>query len=181
VGLRPAVKDAGEEQQESKNTALGRFISRAVHVHTGLDSELNDLRLDAGRRYQELLDRNQTGLDEIASSLKRRLTEWAHPDVELGLSWLSDKKSVILQPVSAGIKTGEGGFVGSLATDGPRSSVLIPLGPLCRSSPDRTRQTRRLSFWAVKSLSFTNTRRRPGILRATIRSSSPASEMRCHV
>lgn len=136
----PAVKDAGEEEQESKNTALGKLIARAVHVRTGLDSELNSLRLEAGRRYQELLDRNQTGLDEIAASLKRRLTEWAHPDVELGLTWLSDKKSVVLQPPSAGIKTGEGGFVGSLARMGhglQRSYLLALLQELAASdAPD---------------------------------------------
>ena len=40
----PAVKDAGEEGLESKNTALGRLIARAVRSRTNFDAELDALR-----------------------------------------------------------------------------------------------------------------------------------------
>jgi putative ATP-dependent endonuclease of the OLD family len=115
----PAVKDAGEEGQESKNTALGKLIARTVRTRTSLDADVEALRVEVLTRYEALLASNQAGLAEIAGSLERRLAEWAHPGVRLGMAWLSDaKKSVMLQQPVAGIKTGEGDFVGSLTRMG---------------------------------------------------------------
>ena len=115
----PAVKDAGEEGQESKNSALGKLIARTVQTRTSLDADVESLRAEALTRYEALLEGNQAGLAEIAGSLERRLADWAHPGVRLGLEWVSDaKKSVTLQQPVAGIKTGEGDFLGSLVRMG---------------------------------------------------------------
>lgn len=112
----PAVKDAGEEGLESKNTALGKLIARAVRSRTNFDAEIEELKADTLARYAELLRNNQASLGEIAASLQQRLEAWAHPNVRLGLEWLSDPvKSVVVQQPVAGIKTGEGQFLGSLA------------------------------------------------------------------
>lgn len=137
----PAVKDAGEEGLEAKNTALGKLISRAVRTRTNFDAELEALKADALGRYRELLDRNQASLTEISQSLQRRLEAWAHPNVRLGMEWLSDpNKSVVVQPPVAGIKTGEGDFLGSLARMGhglQRSYLLALLQELAGSdAPD---------------------------------------------
>lgn len=133
----PAVKDASDEEQEARNTALGKLIARAVRTRTNFDDELENLRVDTLARYQELLDRNQASLSEISLALQRRLSEWAHPNVRLGMEWLSDPvKSVTLQQPVAGIKTGEGDFLGSLARMGnglQRSYLLALLQELANS------------------------------------------------
>ncbi len=137
----PAVKDAGEEGLEAKNTALGRLIARAVRTRTNFDAELEAIKTDTLTRYRELLERNQANLTELSEALQTRLEAWAHPDVRLGMEWLSDPaKSVVLQPPVAGIKTGEGDFLGSLARMGhglQRSYLLALLQELANSeAPD---------------------------------------------
>ncbi|WP_421887622.1 AAA family ATPase [Methylibium sp.] len=137
----PAVKDAGEESLEAKNTALGKLIARAVRSRTNFDVELEALKADALGRYRALLDRNQASLTDISQSLQRRLESWAHPNVRLGMEWLSDpNKAVVVQAPVAGIKTGDGDFLGSLARMGnglQRSYLLALLQELASSdAPD---------------------------------------------
>jgi len=137
----PAVKDAGEEGQEGKNTALGKLIARAVRTRTNFEADLEALKTQTLASYRDLLDRNQSSLTEISQSLQRRLESWAHPNVRLDMAWLSDpNKSVVLQQPIAGIKTGDGDFLGSLARMGhglQRSYLLALLQELADSeSPD---------------------------------------------
>ena len=133
----PAVKDAGEEGQEGKNTALGKLIARAVRTRTNFEAELETLKTQTLTSYRELLERNQASLTEISQSLQRRLESWAHPNVRLGMAWLSDpNKSVVLQQPVAGIKTGEGDFLGNLSRMGhglQRSYLLALLQELAGS------------------------------------------------
>lgn len=133
----PAVKDAGEEVQEAKNTALGKLIERTVRTRVNFDEEIEFLRSETHAKYHELLERNRAGLSEISASLQKRLGDWAHPDVHFGMEWLSDpKKSITIQQPVAGIKTGEGDFIGSLARMGnglQRSYLLALLQELANS------------------------------------------------
>lgn len=133
----PAVKDAGQEGQEAKNTAFGKLIARTVRSRTNFDQELDSLKQETLSKYQELLDKNRTGLDAISAALQKRLESWAHPNVRIGMEWLSDpSKSVqVAQPV-AGLKTGDGEFLGSLARMGhglQRSYLLALLQELASS------------------------------------------------
>lgn len=136
----PAVKDAGEEGLESKNTALGKLIARAVRSRTNFDAEIEELKAAALARYAELLRNNQESLGEIAAALQQRLEAWAHPNARLGLEWISDPvKSVVVQQPVAGIKTGEGEFLGSLARMGhglQRSYLLALLQELAGSEAE---------------------------------------------
>ena len=137
----PAVKDVCEEGQEAKNTALGKLIARAVRTKTNFDTELESLKSDTLGRYKDLLERNQASLTDISQALQRRLAEWAHPNVRFGMEWMSDpNKSVAIQSPIAGIKTGEGDFLGSLARMGnglQRSYLLALLQELAGSeAPD---------------------------------------------
>lgn len=136
----PAVKDAGEEAQEAKNTALGKLIARAVRSRTNFDTELETLKTETLERYQGLLRDNEASLTELSDSLQRRLEAWAHPNVRLGIEWQSDpSKSVVLQQPVAGIRTGEGDFLGSLARMGhglQRSYLLALLQELAGSEAE---------------------------------------------
>lgn len=137
----PAVKDAGEEALEAKNTAFGKLVARVVRSRTNFDAELDELRNEALARYRDLLDRNQESLGELSQALQRRLEAWAHPNVRLGIEWLSDpNRSVSVQAPVAGIKTGDGDFVGSLARVGhglQRSYLLALLQELATSDVER--------------------------------------------
>ena len=137
----PAVKDAGEEGLEGKNTALGKLIARAVRARTNFEQELERLKAQTLASYRDLLDRNQASLAEISTSLRRRLESWAHPNVRLDVAWQSDpNKSVVLQQPVAGIRTGDGDFVGNLSRMGhglQRSYLLALLQELAGSeAPD---------------------------------------------
>jgi putative ATP-dependent endonuclease of OLD family len=133
----PAVKDASEEGLEGRNTALAKLIASAVRTRTNFDADLATLKSETLAKYRGLLDRNQEGLSELGEALQRRLEAWAHPDVQLGIAWLSDEnKAVVLQPPVAGIKTGDGDFLGSLARMGhglQRSYLLALLQELAGS------------------------------------------------
>ena len=137
----PAVKDAGQEGQEAKNTAFGRLIARTVRSRTNFDEDIKALKEETLTKYKELLEKNRAGLNDVSESLQKRLEAWTHPNVRIGMEWLSDpNKSVqVAQPI-AGIKTGEGDFLGSLARMGhglQRSYLLALLQELASSdAPD---------------------------------------------
>jgi predicted ATPase len=137
----PAVKDAVEEGLEAKNTALGKLVARAVRNKTSFDKEIEELESEALTKYRGILERNKAGLDELSASLQRRLESWAHPGVHFGMEWISDpNKSVAVQQPVAGIKAGEGDFVGKLVRMGhglQRSYLLALLQELAASdAPD---------------------------------------------
>lgn len=133
----PAVKDAIQEGQEAKNTAFGKLIARTVRSRTSFDEEINSLKQEILTKYKEILENNRAGLDAISESLQKRLKSWAHPNVRIGMEWLSDptKAVQVAQPV-AGIKTGDGEFIGGLARMGhglQRSYLLALLQELASS------------------------------------------------
>jgi putative ATP-dependent endonuclease of the OLD family len=137
----PAVKDMGAEGLESKGSSLGKLIRRTVRIHTDIDERLAALETATVAQYQELLDANRVGLQEIATSLQNRLVQWAHPGVRLALGWLRDARgSVTLQAPVAGIKAGEGPFLASLSHMGhglQRSYLLAILQELAAAeAPD---------------------------------------------
>lgn len=137
----PAVKDASEEIEEAKDTALGKLLERTVRNQIKFEDDIKTLREETFAKYQEILDKNQAGLTDISSSLQKRLGDWAHPNVQLGMNWRSDpKKSVDIRQPVAGIKTGEGDFVGSLSRMGhglQRSYLLALLQELANAeAPD---------------------------------------------
>jgi putative ATP-dependent endonuclease of the OLD family len=126
----PAVKDAREEGQESKNSAFEKLISRAVDARGDFDTEFETLKDETREKYCRLLEDSKSSLDGVSAALQRRLKEWAHPDVRLDMDWLYDagKAVTVMQPV-VGVKTGEGGFQGGLSRmgHGLQRSYLLAL------------------------------------------------------
>lgn len=126
----PAVKDAATEQIEARNTALGKLLARTVRSKINFEENIRELRKNAQNQYQELLDQSQGVLDDISSSLRTRLAEWAHPDATLKLQWSQDpEKSIRVEDPFARIIAGEGDFEGELARfgHGLQRSYLLAL------------------------------------------------------
>lgn len=130
----PAVKDATEEGEESKTSALGQLLARTVRSKISFDEKVNELRAKAREQYQALLDAEQSALDDISTALQKRLTSWAHPNLSAKVLWKQDPdKSVKVEEPAAYIKIGERGFEGDLARFGhglQRSYMLALLQEL---------------------------------------------------
>lgn len=126
----PAVKDPTSEQVEARNSALGKLLSRTVRSRSNFDITIHDLRSKMQDQYQALLDDNQSVLNEISTSLQRRLSEWAHPGAGLRLQWRQDpEKSVRIEEPWAHILVSEDKFEGELARfgHGLQRSYLLAL------------------------------------------------------
>ena len=130
----PAVKDAIEEGEESRTSALGQLLARTVRSKISFEEKINELKAKAREQYQALLDAEQSSLDDISISLQKRLTAWAHPNLTAKVIWKQDPdKSVKVEEPAAYIKIGERGFEGDLARFGhglQRSYMLALLQEL---------------------------------------------------
>lgn len=126
----PAVKDAQEEGEESKKSALGQLLARTVRATTDFGEKIAELKRETLEKFETLLEDNQAALAEVSENLKTRLAEWSHADTNLNLRWISDKaKSVQVVEPSAGVFTGEGEFTGKLSRmgHGLQRSYLLAL------------------------------------------------------
>jgi predicted ATPase len=136
----PAVKDVGEEAEEAKNTALTKLVARVVRGRTNFETALETLKAETLRKYSDLLSENRSALNDLSQSLRVRLEEWAHPNINFSMDWLSDAKSVTVAAPIAGIRTGEDDFSGSMSRMGhglQRSYFLALLQELTSSDlPD---------------------------------------------
>ena len=136
----PAVKDAKAEQIESKNTALGRLLSRTVRAKTNFDEQVEKVRQQALQEYGLLLQDNQEALTEISNSLSKRLREWSHPDTSLKIVWSQDPdKAVRVDAPMAKAFAGEAGFEGDVSRLGhglQRSFILAILHELAETNDE---------------------------------------------
>ena len=65
----PASKDATEESEESKNTALGQLLARTVRSKVNFSEKVGKLKRDTQDKYQTILDEEQSVLDSVSSTL----------------------------------------------------------------------------------------------------------------
>lgn len=130
----PASKDVIEESEESKTTALGQLLARTVRSKINFTEKVSKLRDRAKSDYQTLLDSEQAALNDISTSIEKRLALWSHPDVHAKVLWKQDpEKTVKIEEPWAFIKIGERGFEGELARFGhglQRSYMLALLQEL---------------------------------------------------
>jgi len=133
----PAVKDASDEQAESRDGALGKLLARTVHARVNFKDDLVAIELAAQREYQALMDANQGVLNEVATALSARLSQWSHPEVELKINW--NGSPINVRPPNAKVLAGEHGFEGDLARFGhgfQRSYLLALLQELATTPGD---------------------------------------------
>lgn len=115
----PAVKDAATEQTEGKTSALGKLLARTVRSKVKFKEHLDNLRGETREKYQKILDQSQGSLAEISESLKKKLSDWAHPDARVKLEWRANaERSIKVEEPLAQIIAGEGGFDGELSRFG---------------------------------------------------------------
>jgi hypothetical protein len=115
----PASKDATEESEESKNSALGQLLARTVRSKVNFADKVGKLKQETQKAYQGILDKEQSVLDSISSSLQDSLESWAHPGITAKVLWKQDaEKSVKVEEPWAFLRLGERGFEGELARFG---------------------------------------------------------------
>ena len=136
----PATKDATEESEESKNSALGQLLSRTVRSKVNFTEKVATLKKLTQEEYQKILDNEQSALDDISKALKIKLESWAHPGISAKVLWKQDvDKSVKVEEPWAFIRIGERGFEGQLARFGhglQRSYMLALLQELTTVSDE---------------------------------------------
>jgi hypothetical protein len=126
----PAVKDASTEHREAKDSALGRLLARTVRTRVSFKEKLAAVKEEASTKYQAILAENQGALDDISAKLSEGLSQWATPDVGMGLIWHGDKdKSVQVADPYAEIVARDDAFSGALTRfgHGLQRSYLLAL------------------------------------------------------
>lgn len=105
----PAVKDAADEQIETKKTALGTLLDRTVRSKISFSDALEKLRTDAREKYAQMLAERQSVLGDLSAALTKRLREWAHPDAGLMIAWRDDPlRNISIQDPQAEVAAVEG-------------------------------------------------------------------------
>lgn len=123
----PAVKDASDEQSDSRDTALGKLLARTVRAKVNFKDDLALLEKETMTKFKDLMTQRQGALDEVSKSLTQRLASWSHPDAAVRLAWANT--TIPIKEPSARVVGGEAGFEGDLARFGHgfQRSYLIAL------------------------------------------------------
>jgi putative ATP-dependent endonuclease of the OLD family len=135
----PAVKDATKENTEIKNSAFGKLLLRSVRAKMSFDKEIDAIRQDVLERYEKLLAERQDVLEGLTQSLNARLSQWAHPDATLRLTWQQDlKRAIQIEDPIVRLVAKEGDFEGELARfgHGLQRSYLLALLQEAASNTD---------------------------------------------
>jgi len=73
-----ASKDLAEEAEESKDSALGQLLARAIRTKVNFAEKIGGLRNDLTRSYNQMLENEQVVLKSISNSLESKLKLWAN-------------------------------------------------------------------------------------------------------
>lgn len=125
-----ASKDATLEAEESKNSALGLLLDRAIRSRVNFSERVKELREKLKTDYQLMLDAEQSLLLELSESIEQRLKVWANPSATAKIEWKQDaEKTIKVEEPLAHILIGEKGFNGELGRfgHGMQRSFLLSL------------------------------------------------------
>jgi len=136
----PAVKDAGDEADETKQSVLGQLLARTVRSKVSFTDELSAIREEAIEKYKSKVAEQQGVLDELTQLLGSKIKTWAHPDADITVMWRDDDaKAVTVNEPVATMQFAEGPFKGDIARFGhglQRSYLLALLQILAESDDD---------------------------------------------
>jgi len=82
-----ASKDATTEAEESKTSALGQLLERAVRSRVNFSDRVKALREKLVNDYQEMLNEEQTVLSDLSNSIEARLKVWSNPSATAKVEW----------------------------------------------------------------------------------------------
>jgi len=125
-----ASKDFSEEAEESKNSALGQLLARAIRAKVNFADKVSGLRDELTKNYQSMLEQEQAVLSSISGSLEMKLKLWANPNATAKVLWKNDaERSIKIEEPLARIQIGEKGFESELARfgHGMQRSYLLTL------------------------------------------------------
>lgn len=125
-----ASKDFSEEAEESKSSALGQLLSRAIRAKVNFSEKVSGLRDGLRKSYQTMLEEEQGVLSTISESLESKLKLWSNPSATAKVLWKNDaEKSIKIEEPLAHIQIGEKGFESELARfgHGMQRSYLLTL------------------------------------------------------
>lgn len=125
-----ASKDFSEEAEESKNSALGQLLSRAIRAKVNFSEKVTGLRDNLKKSYQKMLEEEQAVLLTISDSLENKLKHWSNPSATAKVLWKNDaEKSIKIEEPLAHIQIGEKGFESELSRfgHGMQRSYLLTL------------------------------------------------------
>lgn len=83
----PAVKDAGDEAIEARNTAFSRLIDRAVRAKLKIDERIDKIRDDAKAEIATLAKDHQAILTSLANRMETEYRKFNSSDSKLHLEW----------------------------------------------------------------------------------------------
>lgn len=136
----PASKDIVEEGSESKNTALGQLLLRAVRGKVKFAEKIDGMKRKLMDEYQGMLEEEQEALTELSNSIEGKLKLWATPSASAQIVWKKDiERSVRVEEPMASIQIGENGFLSELSRFGhgmQRSYMLSLLQELATSNDE---------------------------------------------
>lgn len=136
----PASKDISEEGDESKNSALGQLLLRAVRTKVNFDTKIEEMKNKLLLEYQSMLEGEQGALLELSNSIESKLKIWSTPGSSAKIIWKKDsEKSVKVEVPLATIQIGENGFLSELCRFGhgmQRSYMLSLLQELSTNGDD---------------------------------------------
>ncbi|SKC18899.1 AAA ATPase domain-containing protein [Kosakonia radicincitans] len=140
----PASKDIVEEGSESKNSALGQLLLRAVRGKVKFSEKIDCMKRKLMDEYQGMLEDEQEALTELSYSIEEKLKLWATPSASAQIVWKKDiERSIRVEEPMALIQIGENGFLSELSRfgHGMQRSYMLSLLQELATSNDETAPT----------------------------------------
>lgn len=129
----PAVKDASSEAEEGKSSHLGRLIQHTIRSGMDYNDDLEKIKSEALKAYEELLYGQRLHLSSLQKRLAERLQSAVTAETNLALDWKMDEKSVAVQDPVAQVLLSDRGFSGEVDKFGhglQRAFLLVILQEL---------------------------------------------------
>ena len=134
----PALKNVAEEADERKSSALGLLLGRTIRTKVDFTQRVTELRTALTNEYRDMIEAQQSVLEELSVSLQIKLQDWAHPGASAKVMWKVDpERSISVEEPLAFMQVGERGYEGELFRFGhgmQRSCMLTLLHELATTA-----------------------------------------------
>lgn len=141
----PAVKDAVDEQQEGRNSALSVLVSRLVRTKVNFKENISTLVSEAQAKYKSMLAGHEATLEEASARLTE-LTKAFFPELESAkLTWSgSEAKNIQINEPNAAVLLADKFFSGPVSQFGhgvQRSYLIALLQMIAETANQETQPT----------------------------------------